>query len=51
MTLKEIAFKLLDKYTDAEESVIWEYSGHIDEDLDALKAERDKWQKMIEESK
>ena len=38
-TLKEIALDLLDKYEEAKETVIWEYSGSIDDDIKKLKAE------------
>jgi hypothetical protein len=38
-TLKEIALALLEQYRDAKESLIWEYSGSIDEDTEILEAE------------
>ena len=36
-TIKEIALDLLNKYEKAEETLIWEYSGDIDGDIDKLK--------------
>lgn len=38
-TLKEIALDLSRKYEEAQETVIWEYSGSIDADIKKLKAE------------
>lgn len=38
-TIKEIALELLDKYAIAKESVIWEHSGNIDEDVENLRKE------------
>ncbi len=47
--LKEIALELLAKYKESEESLIWEYSGNIQEDTDDLVAEVEKFRERIEE--
>ena len=48
MTLKEIALELVEKYEDAEESRIWEYSGRIEEDEEELRLEIENYKKKIE---
>lgn len=48
MTLKKIALELLEKYRDAEEAVIWEYSGDIEKALQKLSDECDAYLKAIE---
>lgn len=47
-TLKEIALDLLEQYKDAKETVIWEYSGSIDEDIKRLEAEVEKTRQEVE---
>lgn len=47
-TLKEIALDLLNKYEEAKETVIWEYSGTIDDDIEELHAEVEKTRLEIE---
>ena len=49
-TLKEIALYILEMYEDAEETVIWEYSGSIDADMKKLKAKVAKIRQEIEEA-
>ena len=49
-TLKEIALDLLKQYRDAKESLIWEYSGSIDEDTKRLEEEVAKIRQEIEEA-
>ena len=48
--IKEIALDLLNKYEKAEESVIWEYSGDIDGDVEQLKRLVNKYRDEIERS-
>ena len=50
MTIKEIALQLLEKYEEAETSVIWEYSGDIEEDLERLHKYCDRKRKEIEQA-
>ena len=50
-TLKEIALELLDKYAISEESVIWEFSGNTEEELEDLKKEVAKYKDEIKRSK
>ena len=50
-TIKEIALELLDKYAIAQESVIWEYSGDIDGDIEKLKKEVANYKDEIKRSK
>ena len=49
MKLKEIALELLEKYQEAEETVIWEYSSSIDRHLSELYQECEDYRKLIEE--
>ena len=49
-TLKEIALDLLEQYGDAKESLIWEYSGSIDEDTKRLEEKVAKIRQEIEEA-
>ena len=49
MTLKELALEILYKYADAEQCVILEVSGDIDNDLSRLEAEIDRYTQMIDE--
>ena len=46
-TLKEIALELLEKYEYAQTSVIWEYSGRIEEEVEDLKKEVAKYKDEI----
>lgn len=48
--IKEIALDLLNKYEEAKESVIWEYSGDIDGDVAQLKMLVNKYRDEIERS-
>lgn len=50
-TLKEIALELLDKYAIAQESVIWEHSGNIDEEVENLRKEVANYKDEIKRSK
>ena len=50
-TIKEIALELLDKYATAQESVIWEHSGNIDEDVENLRKEVANYKDEIKRSK
>ena len=49
-TIKEIALELLDKYAIAQESVIWEYSGNIDEEVENLRKEVANYKDEIKQS-
>lgn len=49
-TLKEIALELLDKYAIAQESVIWEHSGNIEEDVEDLRKEVADYKDEIKQS-
>jgi hypothetical protein len=48
MELKKIALELLEKYRDAQTTVIWEYSGDIEIALQVLSDECDAYLKAIE---
>lgn len=48
MELKKIVLELLEKYRDAQTTVIWEYSGDIEKALQALSDECDAYLKAIE---
>jgi hypothetical protein len=50
-TIKEIALELLDKYAIAQESVIWEHSGNIEEDVENLRKEVANYKDEIRRSK
>lgn len=47
---KAIAFKLLDMYKSMAESVIWEYSGDIEADLQRLEKECHEYEDRIKRS-
>lgn len=47
-TLKDVALELLALYQDAETSVIWEYSGSIEEDTQKLSDKCYAYRKEIE---
>ena len=47
--LKQIAMELLEKYWQAETSLIWEYSGNISEEEKLLDEECREYRKRIEE--
>jgi hypothetical protein len=49
-SLEEIALELLDKYREAEEGNIWEFSGHIDESTKQLREEVSKYMDEIAEA-
>ena len=49
-TLKEIALYILEMYEDAQEAVIWEYSGSINEDIKRLEEKVAKIRQEIEEA-
>ncbi len=49
MTLKDIALELLQKYANAELTVIGEFSGHIQEEEEQLIKEVDRYKLLIEE--
>lgn len=49
MTLKEIALELLQKYANAERTVIGEFSGHILKDEEQLLQKVDRYKAQIEE--
>ena len=48
MTLKQIAFALLDKYKEAKTGIIWEYSDHILEELGELDEFYEDCRKLID---
>lgn len=50
-TLKEIALELLDKYAEAQQGKIWEYSSDIDGDIEKLKKVVANYKDEIERSK
>ena len=50
-TIKEIALELLDKYAIAQESVIWEHSSNIDEEVEDLRKEVANYKDEIRRSK
>lgn len=45
--LKDIALELLEKYKKAQDSVIWEYSGRIEEEEKELDEEAEKYRILI----
>ena len=46
--LKSIALELLEKYVEAQKSVIWEYSGNIRHDEKQLQGEYKRYRERIE---
>lgn len=47
-TLKQIAFELLEKYEEQSETVIYEFSGSIYDDLEDLAKEAEDYKRAIE---
>lgn len=48
---KEVFLALLEEWTDLNETVIDEYSGHISEDRKALRGEAQKWVERYEKAR
>lgn len=48
---KQVFLALLEEWTDLNETVIGEYSGHISEDLKALPDEAQKWIERYERAR